>query len=289
MICRPVARASATIGSVGRQTAAVARRNSPVRDRARRSPWARHRRRAPASGSSAAAPGPGGGEGSRDRPVRPCAIRGGRPCRCRRDRFRAAWCRSNLRRAALRRGRRGSGGTAGRRGRAPRCAGGSSEMPRCRSWSISSRISRGSTTTPAPTMERQSGFRMPDGMRWSLKCLDRSARCDRRWRPPLARTTMSAAAASVSVSFPLPSSPHWPPMTIVAGIVLSLLSCWPAATRRRAAWAQPSNCSRKSSISRCSAITCCAQMQDRRRAGEVDPKVVDQPTDRCTCSMSASE
>src|SRR3712207_7997760 len=45
----------------------------------------------------------------------------------------------------------------------------SRSTPRARKSSISATRALGSTTTPAPMTQVQSGLRMPEGTRWSLK------------------------------------------------------------------------------------------------------------------------
>jgi hypothetical protein len=85
---------------------------------------------------------------------------------------------------------------------------GASEIPRAARSSISAMISPGSTTTPAPTMERQFALRMPDGMRWSANVPWSVWTVWPALAPPLARMTTSADAANESVSLPFPSSPH---------------------------------------------------------------------------------
>src|SRR5690606_35868209 len=94
-------------------------------------------------------------------------------------------------------------------------------MPRA-SRSSSSWISvSGSTTTPAPITQRQSSLRMPEGTRWSLNVPALVWTVWPALLPPFARTTIRAVEARASVSLPLPSSPHWPPIMIVAVIALA--------------------------------------------------------------------
>src|SRR3954447_14509243 len=59
---------------------------------------------------------------------------------------------------------------------------------------------------------------MPDGMRCILKVVLAVWMVCPALLPPFARTTTWARAASASVNLPLPSSPHCPPMMMVAGI-----------------------------------------------------------------------
>src|SRR5487761_1063878 len=80
-------------------------------------------------------------------------------------------------------------------------------------FSISLTSAHGSTTTPLPMIDSLPGRATPDGSRlkrystlpmtsvWPALC------------PPWKRTTTSARSLSQSTIFPLPSSPHWAPIT----------------------------------------------------------------------------
>src|ERR1700690_3675047 len=60
---------------------------------------------------------------------------------------------------------------------------------------------------------------MPDGTRWNFHSrLPRTIVCP-ALLPPWKRTTASARSASRSVTFPLPSSPHWAPTITMPGTV----------------------------------------------------------------------
>src|SRR6202521_4206456 len=52
---------------------------------------------------------------------------------------------------------------------------------------------------------------MPDGMSWNLNSPCSVMTVWPALLPPCERITMSALAARKSMTFPLPSSPHWPP------------------------------------------------------------------------------
>src|SRR6202140_306925 len=96
-------------------------------------------------------------------------------------------------------------------------------MPRSRSCEISRRSTIGSTTTPLPMTQTQSGYRMPDGMSWNLNSPCSVMTVWPALLPPCERITMSALAARKSMTFPLPSSPHWPPTRM---ITTALLGSW---------------------------------------------------------------
>src|ERR1700681_3503988 len=96
-------------------------------------------------------------------------------------------------------------------------------MPRSRSCEISRRSTIGSTTTPLPMTQTQSGYRMPDGMSWNLNSPCSVMTVWPALLPPCERITMSALAARKSMTFPLPSSPHWPPTRMMT---TALLGSW---------------------------------------------------------------
>jgi len=62
------------------------------------------------------------------------------------------------------------------------------------------------------------GWRTPAGTRFSTVFSPFTTSVWPALLPPWKRATTSASAASRSTTLPFPSSPHWVPMTIVAGI-----------------------------------------------------------------------
>src|SRR3954451_18007676 len=93
-------------------------------------------------------------------------------------------------------------------------------IPRRRRSSISPVSTRGSTTTPLPIAHTLPGYRIPDGIRWNLKVSLPRTIVWPALLPPWKRMTRSACSARRSVTFPLPSSPHWAPTTTFPGISL---------------------------------------------------------------------
>jgi len=85
-------------------------------------------------------------------------------------------------------------------------------MP-CASPSISASRAQGSTTTPLPITDSLPGRTMPEGSRLSLKVRPPMTRVWPALWPPWKRTTTSARSLSQSTILPLPSSPHWEPIT----------------------------------------------------------------------------
>src|ERR1700681_4137937 len=64
---------------------------------------------------------------------------------------------------------------------------------------------------------------MPDGMSWNLNSPCSVMTVWPALLPPCERITMSALAARKSITFPLPSSPHWPPTRMMT---TALLGSW---------------------------------------------------------------
>src|SRR6202521_964202 len=64
---------------------------------------------------------------------------------------------------------------------------------------------------------------MPDGMSWNLNSPCSVMTGWPALLPPGERVTMSALAARKSMTFPLPSSPHWPPTRMMT---TALLGSW---------------------------------------------------------------
>ncbi len=94
-------------------------------------------------------------------------------------------------------------------------------MPLRSSESISSIRNFGSTTTPLPITGMVSGYSTPLGSNWRAKLSPSTTTVCPALCPPWYRTTTCMSLASRSVSFPLPSSPHWVPTRTVAGSVRS--------------------------------------------------------------------
>src|SRR5271167_1927181 len=77
---------------------------------------------------------------------------------------------------------------------------------------------------------------MPLGTSWRAKVSPSTTMVWPALWPPWYRTTSSISLARRSVSFPLPSSPHWVPTTTVAGTRLSSVAksgLRTSVTRRR--------------------------------------------------------
>src|ERR1035441_943402 len=83
------------------------------------------------------------------------------------------------------------------------------------SSSSSARNDLGLTTIPWPMTQVVVGERMPLGISRNLKVWPSTTTVWPALSPPWERTTMSTEPASRSMIFPLPSSPHWPPMRMV--------------------------------------------------------------------------
>jgi len=88
--------------------------------------------------------------------------------------------------------------------------------PAWRSESISDSSARGSMTSPFPITFRTPARQMPDGISRSAKCLSLNLTVCPALCPPWYRATMSKFGEMRSTTLPLPSSPHWPPMTATA-------------------------------------------------------------------------
>src|SRR4051794_40788948 len=90
--------------------------------------------------------------------------------------------------------------------------------PRPRRPSISSVRTFGSITTPLPITHFLPGYRIPDGIRWNFQTVSSRTIVCPALLPPWKRITRSTCSASRSVTFPLPSSPHWAPMITMPAI-----------------------------------------------------------------------
>src|SRR5579883_106633 len=100
--------------------------------------------------------------------------------------------------------------------------------------SISRSSAQGSTTTPLPITESLPGRTTPEGNRLRrYSTLPMTSVWPALW-PPWKRTTTSARSQSQSTIFPLPSSPHWAPITATLAIL--------AETFREAESAYGENC-----------------------------------------------
>src|SRR5215510_2519491 len=67
-------------------------------------------------------------------------------------------------------------------------------------------------------MQMRPGWSTPEGIRLRTVFSPFTTRVCPALLPPWKRTTTSASAARRSTTLPLPSSPHWVPITTVAGI-----------------------------------------------------------------------
>src|SRR6267143_1116294 len=85
--------------------------------------------------------------------------------------------------------------------------------PAASSSSISATSACGETTTPLPMKQCTLPRRMPEGMRCSTVFLPAMTSVCPALCPPWKRTTPCARSVSQSTILPLPSSPHWVPMT----------------------------------------------------------------------------
>src|SRR3954463_5251169 len=144
---------------------------------------------------------------------------------------------------------------------------------------ISSMRILGSTTTPAPRIETERALRMPDGMRWNLNTPWSVCTVCPALAPPLARMFISASVARRSVSFPLPSSPHCPPMTIVTGIANAVLSSISTRFGQRRKDRLAFDLLSQNVHLTLQADDLLPQMQNSRRAGKIDAEIVHQTPD----------
>ena len=87
------------------------------------------------------------------------------------------------------------------------------------SSSSSARNDFGLTTMPWPMTQVVLGERMPLGISRNLKVCPSVTTVWPALSPPWERTTRSTEPARRSMIFPLPSSPHWPPMRMVTLMV----------------------------------------------------------------------
>src|SRR5215467_12370168 len=94
----------------------------------------------------------------------------------------------------------------------------SSCTPRRTSASISSMSEPGSTTTPQPITQRHPGCRMPDGIECRTYFSRPTTTVWPALLPPAKRATTFTCGASMSTTFPLPSSPHCVPTTTMLGM-----------------------------------------------------------------------
>ena len=81
------------------------------------------------------------------------------------------------------------------------------------------RDAQGSTTTPLPITDSLPLRTMPDGSSASLYVLPSMTSVWPALWPPWKRTTTSAPTDSQSTILPLPSSPHWAPITATFDII----------------------------------------------------------------------
>src|SRR4051794_23809275 len=95
---------------------------------------------------------------------------------------------------------------------------GVTSTPLSRIFAISASSAHGSTTTPLPMIESLSGRTPPEGSSESrYSTLPITSVWPALW-PPWKRTTTSARCDSQSTILPLPSSPHWAPITATFAI-----------------------------------------------------------------------
>src|SRR5690606_25048984 len=85
--------------------------------------------------------------------------------------------------------------------------------PRATRRSTSVARASSDTTTPLPIRQITPSRRIPDGIRWSTVFSPSMTSVCPALCPPWNRTTAWARSASISTIAPLPSSPHWVPMT----------------------------------------------------------------------------
>src|SRR4051812_25476007 len=94
--------------------------------------------------------------------------------------------------------------------------------PACTSSSISVSSASGESTTPLPMKQSTLPRRMPEGMRCStVFFVPMTSVWPALW-PPWKRTTPCARSVSQSTILPLPSSPHWVPMTTTLRALICL-------------------------------------------------------------------
>src|SRR5437868_4632652 len=95
--------------------------------------------------------------------------------------------------------------------------------PPASSSSISATSACGDTTTPLPMKQSTLERMMPEGMRCStVFFVPMTSVWPALW-PPWKRTTPCARSVSQSTILPLPSSPHWVPMTTTFRAFIALL------------------------------------------------------------------
>src|SRR5579863_10107349 len=81
------------------------------------------------------------------------------------------------------------------------------------SMSLSVNSASSDSTTPLPMKERTPGCKIPEGMSDSTVFLPPITSVWPALCPPWKRATAAARSVSRSTTLPLPSSPHWVPMT----------------------------------------------------------------------------
>src|SRR5438067_3511847 len=94
--------------------------------------------------------------------------------------------------------------------------------PPASSSSISATSACGETTTPLPMKQSTLGRMIPDGMRCRTVFLPPTTSVWPALCPPWKRTTPCARSVSQSTILPLPSSPHWVPMTTTLRALMGL-------------------------------------------------------------------
>src|SRR5262249_45539139 len=97
----------------------------------------------------------------------------------------------------------------------------------------------GSTTTPLPITDSFPLRTTPEGSSDSLYVTPLMTSVWPALCPPWKRTTMSARSESQSTILPLPSSPHWAPMTTTFAMTVLTLGCHKANNFRHEKRAQP--------------------------------------------------
>src|SRR5438105_2783015 len=110
---------------------------------------------------------------------------------------------------------RGHASETARRATTPRPAPASSS-------SISATSACGETTTPLPMKQSTLGRMIPEGMRCRTVFLPPTTSVCPALCPPWKRTTPCARSVSQSTILPLPSSPHWVPMTTTLRALICL-------------------------------------------------------------------
>src|ERR1051325_9429002 len=94
--------------------------------------------------------------------------------------------------------------------------------PPASSSSISATSACGETTTPLPMKQSTLSRMIPDGIRCSTVFLPPTTSVCPALCPPWKRTTPWARSVSQSTILPLPSSPHWVPMTTTLRALMAL-------------------------------------------------------------------